>query len=115
MLITELEFRKNLDNPTDREHNIIFLGMSGSGKTYWSKKLSKSFGLKHIEVDKFIARSEDFKNLIRKFPGKDETEKCGNYFGKPWDKKFQSKEDKYLDIEKKIMSKNYPPLELFWT
>ena len=47
-------------------------------------------------------------NLIKEVPGKDETEKLGSYFGRPWGKKFQAKENQYLEIEKNLMSKEYP-------
>ena len=109
MLISESEFRDGLNNASLRKQNIIILGMSGSGKTYWSKKLSERFGFNHVEVDDLIATSNEFFDLIKDFPGRDDTEKCGNYFGKPWDKGFQSKEDSYLAIEKKIMSREFLP------
>ena len=81
--------------------------MSGSGKTYWSELLSKKYNFKHIEFDQLIGRSKDIANLIKKFPGKDEAEKLGNYFGKPWDINFLSKEKRFLAIEKKFMDKRF--------
>jgi len=86
--------------------NLIFLGMSGIGKTYWSKKLSLKYNMGHVEIDKLIGESVEFSRLINEFPGKEESEKMGNFFGKPWEKENRSKEKKYLEIEEKIMSKN---------
>lgn len=109
MLITKSEFLEELNNPEKRKHNLLFIGMSGSGKTHWSKLLAKKFNYSRFELDILIGKSEEFKNLIKEYPGKNETEKCGNYFGKPWEKEFDEKEKKYLKTEKKLMSKEYSP------
>lgn len=108
MLISESEFREGLKNPKSMGHNIIFLGMSGAGKTHWSKLLAEKYGLKHIEFDQLIALSKSFSDLIKTIPGKNETEKMGNYFGMPGSGDFKSKENKYLDIEKKFMVEKFP-------
>ena len=108
MKITKLQLKKELNNAKSRKHSIIFLGMSGSGKTYWSKKLAGKFRLSHVEFDELIGKSMELSKLIEKYPGKDSAEKLGNYFGKPWNKEYKSKEDKFLSIEKKILSKKYP-------
>lgn len=108
MLITKEEFRKEITNPEQRKQNLIFIGMSGAGKTHWSERLSEKFNLSHINIDKDIGLSQEFINLIKDIPGKNETEKMGNYFGKPWDKDFNDKEERYLAIEKRLMDKEYP-------
>jgi len=78
MLISESQFRDGLKNPKSMEHNLIFLGMSGAGKTHWSKLLAEKYGPKHIEFDQLIALSKSFSDLIKNIPGKNETEKMGN-------------------------------------
>ena len=108
MKISKSEFKEELNNPKKRNYSIVFLGMSGSGKTYWSKKLSKKYDYKHIEFDELIGKSKEIANLINDIPGKDEAEKMGNYFGKPWEKGFQSRESSYLSIERKCMSDKFP-------
>ena len=113
MLISESEFRKGLKNPKSMEHNLIFLGMSGAGKTHWSKLLAEKYGLKHIEFDQLIALSKSFSDLIKNIPGKNEVEKMGNYFGMPGSEGFKSKENRYLDIEKKFMVEKFPHCVIF--
>jgi len=108
MLISESQFREGLKNPENLQHNIIFLGMSGAGKTHWSRILAEEYKLKHIEFDQLIALSKEFSNLIKDIPGKDENEKMGNYFGRPGSEGFKLKEEKYLDIEKRFMAERFP-------
>ena len=107
MEITESQFKKELNNLKNRKYNIIFLGMSGSGKTYWSKKLAKKFKLNHVEFDELIGKSRELANLIKNYLGKDSAEKLGNYFGKPWNNEYESKEIHFLSIERKFLSKRY--------
>ena len=109
MKITKLQLKKELNNSKNKRYNIIFLGMSGSGKTYWSKKLAKKFQLNHVEFDELIGKSGEVANLIKNYPGRDSAEKLGNYFGKPWNKEYKSKEIHFLSIERKFLSKRYNP------
>ena len=88
-MISKSHFFDVLKNPEKREYNIIFLGMSGAGKTHWSKIIAKKNGLKHIEFDQLIALSKEFSNLIKRIPGKNDTEK-------------------YLEIEKRFMLERFP-------
>jgi shikimate kinase len=87
--------------------NILFLGPSGVGKSYWSKLISPELNLTHIEFDDLIGKSEKLSNLLVDISGKDEAEKLGKYFGKPTEKGFDEKEEKYLEIEKELMDKDY--------
>jgi len=109
MKLTKSQFKEELGNPKNRNHIIIFLGMSSTGKTHWSKLLSEKFGLNHVEFDDLIGESDEFTKLIKNIPGSTSSERLGLFFGKPWDVEFNSKEEKYLAIEEKFMSKKYPP------
>lgn len=109
MKIAKSQLKKELNNSKTRRNNIIFLGMSGSGKTYWSKKLTNKFNLIHVEFDELIGSSKELANLIKDFPGRNSAEKQGNYFGKVWNKDYKSKEARYLPIERRLMSKKYAP------
>lgn len=108
MKITQLQFDFELKNPSGRKFNLIIFGMSGSGKTHWSKLLAQRYGYIHIEFDHLIGLSAEFVDLIKDIPGKDAAEKMGNYFGMPWNEGFQVKESAYLSIERDIMSKSQP-------
>jgi len=107
MKITKKEFLDEINN-NEKKHNIAFIGMSSSGKSYWANLLSKKYNLEHIEIDKLIGNSKEFANLINDLEGKDEVEKLGKFFGSPWDSKYKSKEEKYLEIEENIVSKEFP-------
>lgn len=109
MKLTKLKFKKLLGSPRNRKYSILFLGMSGSGKTYWSKKLAEKFKLSHAEFDELIGNSRELANLIKNYPGKDSAERLGNYFGKPWSKGYKSKERHFLSIEKRLLSGKYSP------
>lgn len=104
MKLTKSQFELEL-SASDRRLNLIILGMSGAGKTHWSKLLSQRYKYRHMEFDELIGESAEFANFIRDIPGKNAAEKTANYFGMPWSEGFQEKEAAYLDIEKKIMSK----------
>lgn len=108
MLITKEVLLEEIGNINKRKHNIIFLGMSGLGKTHWSKALSQKFCYRHYEFDEMIGRSKDFLHIVEGCKGVDLAEKCGNYFGKPWDEGYAEKERRYLKIEKKLMDGKYP-------
>jgi shikimate kinase len=108
MLIKKSQFIEEMKNTKKRKHNLVFLGMSGSRKSHWSKILASEFHYKRVEFDKLIGKSKEFSEVIKNIPGKDEAEKLGKYFGRPWDSRFQSKEDLYLSVERRCMSKKFP-------
>lgn len=112
MKLTKSQFELELSS-AKRSFNIIILGMSGSGKTHWSKLLSKRYGYPHVEFDELIGKSPELADFIRGIPGKDAAEKMANHFGMPWSEGFQAKEEAYLMIEKKVMSRKLPRGSIF--
>lgn len=88
---------------------IAFIGMSNMGKGHWSRILSAAYGYRHIEFDDEIGQSPDMTALVKDYPGKDNAEKLGHYFGMPWTPGFQEREDRYLRIERALMAQNYTP------
>jgi shikimate kinase len=113
MKLSKSQFEHELSNPANRKFNLIIFGMSGSGKTHWSRLLSKRYGYPHVEFDELIGASAELTDLIRGIPGKDAAEKMANHFGMPWSEGFQAKEGKYLIIEKKAMSRKLPRGSIF--
>jgi shikimate kinase len=108
MLINLEDFKADVGRSNvARRYNILFVGMSHSGKTHWSKLMAERFGYRHVEFDQLIGNSEEVSNLIRNIEGQDAAEKMGKYFGMPWKPGFQEKEDAYLVVERRIMSQNY--------
>ncbi len=88
--------------------SIIFIGMSGSGKTHWSKLLAEELGVRCYEFDEIIGNSPEMSALLENIEGEDNAEKMGHYFGMPWTDGFEAKEENYLAIERKVMSSSYP-------
>ena len=108
MKLTKYQFELELSNPAKRKFNLVIFGMSGSGKTHWSRLLSHKYGYTHLEFDELIGKSSQLAGLIKDFSGRDTAEKLGNYFGMPWSKGFEAKEKIYLNLEKKFMSGSQP-------
>mgnify|MGYP001563216125 CR=1 FL=1 len=108
MKVGQRQFEEELVNQAGRKSNIVIMGMSGSGKTYWSKLLAQRYGYPHIEFDDLIGKSPELADLIGGFPGKDAAEKLGNYFGMPWTNGFDAKEATLLGLERKFMSEAQP-------
>lgn len=84
---------------------ISLIGMSGSGKTYWSKKLA-SFGFKLFCCDDLIEYklASELKRL-----GYSGIKDVAAWMGQPYEKKYQSASKKYLGFEKEVLE------ELFLT
>lgn len=112
MKLAKSQFEIELSS-AKRKFNLIILGMSGAGKTHWSKLLSQRYNYPHIEFDELIGASAELADYTRGIPGKDAAEKMANYFGMPWSEGFNAKEVAYLAIEKKIMSKTLPRGSIF--
>ncbi len=108
MKVAKLQFEHELQTPSDRNSNIILIGMSGSGKTHWSKLLSEKHGFNLVEFDNLIGDSAELADLIKDIPGRDPAEKMGNYFGMPWTEGYKAKETTFLSIERRFMAATYP-------
>lgn len=101
-------FQNILDNPQNTDQNIMFIGMSGAGKSHWSKEFSARFNMPRVAYDHLIAGSEAFKKLIEGIEGDTLTQKMGNYFGMPWEGGFKEKEAAYLNLEDHLMMTHKP-------
>ncbi len=78
---------------------ISFIGMSGVGKTYWSKKLEKK-GFKRFCVDEMI--EEKLKSDLKKF-GYKGIKDVAKWMGQPLDNKYKQTSKKYLKFEEEVM------------
>ena len=104
MLLSVDDIREDIERPTGKkEYNIIFVGMSNFGKTYWSDLLAKAFGYEHVQFDELIDASPEIKKFIE---GKDGAERMGKWFGMSWEPGFQKKEDRFLEVEEGFMSED---------
>lgn len=109
MKVMREEFQRELGaRPGERTLNIIFAGMSGSGKTHWAKLFSQAFDYPHVEIDSLIGQSSSLAGLLCDFDGEDEAEKMGRYFGMPWTDGFAEREKAFLEIEAGILAADYP-------
>ena len=80
---------------------ISLIGMSGSGKTYWSKKLAQN-GFTRICVDDLI-ENKLFSNLLKM--GYQGIAGVAKWMGQPYEPKFKENQSYYLKAEKQIMQK----------
>lgn len=80
---------------------ISLIGMSGSGKTYWSKKLAQN-GFTRICVDDLI-ENKLFSDLSKM--GYQGIAGVAKWMGQPYEPKFKENQSYYLKAEKQIMQK----------
>lgn len=74
---------------------ISFIGFSGTGKSYWSRKLQDELGYEHYCCDEEIARqlSDESDQSLRG------TSDVANWMGSPRDPESKEKEAHYLELE----------------
>jgi shikimate kinase len=111
-----IKIKKWLESIDKNGISLVFIGMSGSGKSYWSKEISQFYGLERIELDEMIGSSLQLASILANYSGQDSAEKMGKYLGMPWENDFNEKERLFLNIEAEIMrnirDKNPPILDL---
>ena len=78
---------------------ISLIGMSGSGKSYWSEKLSRR-GFRLFCLDALIAQKLSAE--LRREDGSILT--LGEWMGFPFQEGYQRREDLYLSTEKQLMA-----------
>ncbi len=89
MIITKSEFKKKLKN---NELNIAFIGMSNIGKSYRTKELEKKRNFSIYTVDTYIGDA---------LGGMTELD-MAEWFGFPYEKRFQPNQKIYLEAEEKL-------------
>ncbi|MEK6698354.1 MAG: hypothetical protein AABZ10_04840 [Nitrospirota bacterium] len=85
---------------------ISLIGMSGSGKSLWSKKLS-DHGFKRFCCDEMIASR--LSHELRKQDGT--TMGLGEWMGFPYEKNYTSRESQYLVCERQVVTEIIEHLE----
>lgn len=108
MKMSAASFKQWLENAKARQQNVILMGMSGTGKSHWSRRLAKACAAQHIEYDDLIGRSPELSALLASYPGHDRAAKMGHYLGMPWTAGFDDKEERFLALEGRIMNENLP-------
>lgn len=78
---------------------ISLIGMSGSGKSYWSKKLEEK-GFKRICCDDLIEKRLDSELKKLGYSGISDVSK---WMGQPYDKRYKKNSQKYLRFEIEVM------------
>jgi len=72
---------------------LAIIGMSNSGKTYWSKKLEKEKGYYYFGCDDYIQKKLNFKSM----------EDLNCWLGFPYEKNYQKNSQLYLQYEKEAV------------
>ncbi|QQR90529.1 MAG: hypothetical protein IPJ88_01935 [Myxococcales bacterium] len=84
----------------DRSKPLCLVGMSGVGKSYWSRLLCETHGFSHLDCDQLIAAR--LGELIVPEPGERAVHAVGRWMGMPWTKNFAEHEAQYLELEAEI-------------
>ena len=77
---------------------LSIIGMSGSGKSYWSKKLQEEKGFKRFCCDDII--EQKLSHELKKF-GYSGLHDVGKWMGQPFDPQYVKRSKKYLYFENK--------------
>lgn len=93
------------ETPSAKNPSLIFIGMSGTGKSHWSRLLSQEFNIPLVSIDEEIGKDPRFIELIENIPGDSNVDKLGRYFGMPWEDQFPEKEQAFLEVEEKTMAR----------
>lgn len=86
---------------------ISLIGMSGVGKTFWSRKLQK-VGFLHYDCDSLIA--ECLHAHLNKNKKSTVTD-LGNWMGQPYETDYLEKSQIYLNCEEKVLAKILDDIE----
>lgn len=84
---------------------ISLIGMSGSGKSYLSKKL-ESYGFKRYCCDDLIE-----KKLEKKLEKSNGIQDVARWMGQPYDKQYEVNSKEYLDCEKEVLNEILTEIE----
>lgn len=87
---------------------ITFIGMAGSGKSYWAKRLEEEYSYRLIPCDLLIEQ--------KFFPGIEQdvslgAKKLSSWLGLPWEAGFQEREALCLSAEETVMREVLSELE----
>lgn len=80
---------------------LTLTGMSGSGKSFWSKQLARR-GFTHICCDDLIAA----RLVLRLSGGGDAIARLGRWMGFPFQPGYEERESEYLLLEKEMMAES---------
>jgi len=72
---------------------LVLIGMSNSGKTYWSKKLKKEKGYQYFSCDDYIQKKLNFKSM----------EDLSSWLKFPYEKNYLKNSQLYLQYEKEAV------------
>lgn len=106
MKITVDDLQRQLQDPDCRDKSLIFLGMSGVGKTYWSEQLGQRYNLPVMHFDEAISASRELRKFTEFCEGQNLAEKTASFLGMPWAEDYPEKEMQFLAVEKSVMSAN---------
>ncbi len=101
-LVLKFLFSNNLQS---KYKNMILslIGMSGSGKTYWAKKLEAA-GFKRYSCDDMIEQKLEFELNKLGYKGINDLAK---WLGQPFESHYQHNSKRYLELEMECMEETY--------
>ena len=84
---------------------FALIGMSGSGKSYWSKRLAADLGFKHLSCDDLIAER------LELMQHGSETKALAEWMGLPTDPNFVDREREYIELERAVVEEILAKIE----
>ncbi|MEM9020624.1 MAG: hypothetical protein AAGC44_08675 [Planctomycetota bacterium] len=84
---------------TQAPTRLALIGMSGIGKSHWSKQLEQR-GWVRYDCDAIIA--DRLGELIQIRQGEDAVTAVGRWMGLPWTEGYEQREAQYLDLERRV-------------
>ena len=77
---------------------LSLIGMSGSGKSYWSRRLQRHLGFQRFGCDDII--EERLAPKLQSYTARD---RVAEWMGQPFDEQFPAHQKEYLDLEVAVM------------
>ncbi len=79
---------------------VCFVGMSGCGKSHWSRVLASRDGFGWHDCDAMIAAR--LGEIVRADPGEAPVRALGRWMGMPWSDGYEEREARYMTLEEAV-------------
>ncbi len=85
-----------------------FIGMSGAGKSFWSKRLEKNKGYKRYSCDDLIEKELSSELVVL---GRKGVNNLSHWMGQPYDERYDANSRRYLELETKTLENSLSEIE----
>ncbi|TRZ64400.1 MAG: hypothetical protein D4Q79_01565 [Spirochaetia bacterium] len=85
-----------------------FIGMSGTGKSFWSKRLEKERGYQKYSCDELIEKELSSELVVL---GRKGVNNLSHWMGQPYDERYAANSRRYLELEAKVLGDSLRKIE----